>query len=371
MSATLSPVATHSNNAAVASGASHKRVCMIAYSEFSGDTRVMQYANALAARGDDVEIVSLSDPEPAVASQHSLRITVHDVQKRERDESSVFDYAFRTLRFLFNASRMVIRLNREHRFDLIHVHSIPDFLVFAALEPKLGGVPVILDIHDIMPELYASKFPSGKNSWMVNVLLWLERVSVRFADHIIVANEIWRERIATRCRTERKCTTIGNFPDPELFYPRRRSDNGQRFTILYPGSLNPHQGVDIAIRAFARVADQLRDAEFHIYGDGPAKLRLKELVGKLGLEGRVILHPFVPVSQIAEVMANADLAVVPKRADSFGNEAASTKVLEFMSLGVPVVLTRTTIDTQLFDESLVTFFESDNEGDLALSLIHI
>ena len=135
---------------------------------------------------------------------------------------------------------------------------------------------------------------------------------------------------------------------------------------MYPGTLNRHQGVDIAIRAFAKVADQMPDAQFHIYGEGPSKQDLIDLTETLGLTGRVIIRDFLPTNEIADVMATSDLAVVPKRASSlFGNEAASTKIAEFMSLGVPLIVSRTKVDMFYYDDSLVKFFESENESDLA------
>jgi glycosyltransferase involved in cell wall biosynthesis len=97
------------------------------------------------------------------------------------------------------------------------------------------------------------------------------------------------------------------------------------------------------------------------------------LVSKLNLEGKILFKEPLPINKIADAMANADIGVVPKRADSFGNEAFSTKTLEFMVLNVPVIISRTKIDEFYFDESMVTFFESDNENDLAenmLTLIH-
>jgi glycosyltransferase involved in cell wall biosynthesis len=111
-------------------------------------------------------------------------------------------------------------------------------------------------------------------------------------------------------------------------------------------------------------------AEFHIYGEGPSKPSLIRLTEDLGLSGRVIFHDFVATQKVAEFMAGSDLAVVPKRASSaFGNEAASTKIMEFMSLGVPVIVSRTKIDTYYHDESRVRFFESENESDLADSIL--
>jgi glycosyltransferase involved in cell wall biosynthesis len=93
------------------------------------------------------------------------------------------------------------------------------------------------------------------------------------------------------------------------------------------------------------------------------------LVEDLGLQERVLFKPMLPIRQIAPVMANADLAVVPKRKDSFGNEAFSTKILEFMSSGVPVVVSDTKIDRYYFNDSVVRFFRDGDEDDLADSML--
>ncbi|MEO7597987.1 MAG: glycosyltransferase, partial [Opitutus sp.] len=74
---------------------------------------------------------------------------------------------------------------------------------------------------------------------------------------------------------------------------------------------------------------------------------------------------------IVKIMANSDLGVVPKRADSFGNQAYSTKIMEFMSLGVPVVVSSTEIDRYYFDDSVVRFFESGNSDALATAMIEV
>jgi glycosyltransferase involved in cell wall biosynthesis len=79
----------------------------------------------------------------------------------------------------------------------------------------------------------------------------------------------------------------------------------------------------------------------------------------------------VPLERIPDVIANADLGVVPKRADSFGNEACSTKIMEFMSQGIPVVVSRTKVDTYYFDDSLVRFFPSGDSRAMADAMIEI
>jgi glycosyltransferase involved in cell wall biosynthesis len=251
----------------------------------------------------------------------------------------------------------------------VHVHSVPDFLVVEAALPKLLGTPIILDIHDILPEFYASKFNLSQDSLLFKLLLLLERWSIAFSDHVIVANHLWHQRLLTRSASAEKCTPICNYPDPQLFSrrPRRRTDG--KFVITYPGTLNWHQGLDIAIKAFRKVLDQIPDAEFHIYGEGPAKPSLIRLAEHVGLCGKVRFYDPLPLGHVAEVMADSDLAVVPKRASAFGNEAASTKIPEFMAVGIPVIVSRTKVDTYYYDDSLVKFFDPENEADLADSIV--
>src|ERR1019366_7076165 len=105
-------------------------------------------------------------------------------------------------------------------YQLVHVHSVPDFLVFAALIPKLCGVPVILDIHDILPEFYSSKFNAPPESLTFKLLLLIERASAGFADHVIIANHLWHERLLSRSVRAAKCTPIRNYPDPQRFVVR-------------------------------------------------------------------------------------------------------------------------------------------------------
>src|SRR5258708_10096471 len=101
------------------------------------------------------------------------------------------------------------------------------------------------------------------------------------------------------------------------------------------------------------------------------KPALLALGRELGFNGNVRFFEPVKVREIARIMANADLGVVPKRADSFGNEAYSTKIMEFMSLGVPVVVSRTKIDQYYFDDSVVRFFESGDSDALAGAMIDV
>lgn len=342
---------------------------MVAYAFYENDARILQYAKALIGRGDSVDVVALRRQDQKEFESVD-GVNVYRVQCRTVNETRRISYLLRILFFFLRSASFLLKQQLRKRYDLIHIHSVPDFLVFAALPAKLSRTPVILDIHDILPEFYASKFGATENSILFRSLLLVEKLSAAFADYVIVANHLWRDRLAARSVRGERCAVICNYPDPELFVPRPKRRLDGAFRILYPGTLNEHQGLDIAIRAFAKVVNQIPGAEFQIYGEGPAKPALVRLAMELGLDGRVVFRGFIPVAEIAQVMADCDLAVVPKKASSkFGNEAASTKIWEFMALGVPVIVSRTRVDTFYFNDSVVKFFESENEDDLAEAIL--
>ena len=337
---------------------------MLSYSFYRSDTRVQQYGRALAERGDEVDVLALrreGDPAEEILDG----VNVHAIQSRRRDEHGPLTYLYRITRFLLRSFIILTRQQWVNPYDLIHVHSVPDFLVFAALIPKLMGARIILDIHDILPEFYASKFKVSPSSLVFRGLKLMERCSIAFADHVIIANHLWYERLISRSLRREKCTPICNYPDLRYFFPRARTRTDGKFIMMYPGTLNWHQGLDVAIKAFARIVDQAPGAEFHIYGEGPTRPMLADLTQKLGLEGRIHFYDPKPLHDIAQIMSQADLAVVPKRAESFGNEAVSTKVLEFMALGIPVLESRTKVGTYYETDSRVMFFASENVDDLA------
>ena len=342
---------------------------MLSYSFYDVDARVSRYAETLVRRGDHVDVISIGR-ESQANFENMNGVNVYRIQKRERNERGKLDFASRLLKFLVNSSRFLNRMHRKNPYDVIHVHSVPDFEVFAAWLPKAKGAKVILDIHDIVPEFYAAKFRTGRDSVLYKLLMLVERLSGTFSDHVITSNHIWGKTLCRSVSGE-KCSVIMNYPDETIFYSRPRAKNDGKFIMMYPGTLAWHQGLDIAVKAVSKIKEKVPQAELHIYGKGESKDAIAALIKELGLQERVFLHDMLPKEQIAEVMAQADLGIVPKRNDSFGGEAFSTKILEFMSLGVPVVVSATKIDRHYFNDSVVRFFEPEDETSLADAIVEL
>ncbi|MGB7769553.1 MAG: glycosyltransferase family 4 protein [Verrucomicrobiia bacterium] len=343
---------------------------MLVYSFYESDNRVMRYARALVERGDQVDVIALRDGRQPPAFEVVDGVNVHRIQRRLRNEKNKFAYLYRLLKFCAKSSFCLSRLHLKRKYDLVHVHNVPDFLVFSAWVPKWMGAKIILDIHDILPEFFANKFRKPEDSIYVRLLKIVEKLSARFANHVIISNHLWLEKAAARSVSRDKCSVFINYVDLNLFRSRRTRQDG-RFILLYHGGLQRHQGLDLAIRAFDQACRRMPEAEFHIYGGGSMKPQLEALVQELGLKDRVFLRESVPAREVADIVANADLGIVPKRADSFGNEAYSTKIMEFMAEGVPVIVSKTKVDSFYFNDSVVRFFDSGNKDDLAMAMLDV
>lgn len=347
------------------------RICMLAYAFYESDTRILQYATALAQRGDTVDVIALRRDNSLPEYELLDGVNVYRIQGRVVNEAGIFTYATRILRFFLHSIVVLHRRQKRRPYDLVHVHNVPDPLVFAAVSSKLKHVPIILDIHDLLPEFYASKFKIDSRAALFRFLIRLEKYSAAFATHVIIANDLWLDRITTRSSGREKCSVVRNRPDLSMFQRHEHvKEKADKFMLIYPGSLNWHQGLDIAIKAFASVSGRMSDAEFHIYGEGSEKPSLIELVNDLKMQKQIIFHDLLPSREIAQVMAVADLAIEPKRCNSaFSNEALSTKIMEFMSLGIPVIACKTKVHAYYYDDSIISYYENDDEIELAQRML--
>jgi Glycosyl transferase 4-like domain/Glycosyl transferases group 1 len=278
------------------------RACMVSYSVYDGDNRVRRYAETLVRNGFEVDAFAMWRVGHQSLGDVLNGVRVYRLQGRIKNEKTKLTYLWRLLQFFFRSLWVVTKEHWKKPYDLIHVHSVPDFEVFAAIFAKLTGAKVILDIHDMVPEFYASKFGISKDAFVFKALVGIERVSTAFADHVIASNHIWEERLHTRGVAPGKVTAIINYPDLNVFRPQGRTRADGKFIVLYPGSMTYHQGLDIAIRAFAKIHTQVPNAEFHVYGSGDRLESLKRLVAELGLQEKILFKGSLVVEKLVRVM---------------------------------------------------------------------
>jgi glycosyltransferase involved in cell wall biosynthesis len=348
------------------------RICMIAYTTYPADMRIRRDAEALVQRGDEVEIICPSTPElEGHESFHGVR--VHTVTKFGcEDLHGPIDYIRPYITFLVLATIRLTRLFRKRRYDVIHVHTMPDFLVFSALIPKLFGCKVILDVHDLMPELYSSKFALPETHWMIRLVAAVERLSVRFADRAVAVHQPHLEALVRHGNPADKFTIVMNLPDRATFAPRTRAPDPPPFRLVYHGTVGRRHGLDIAVRAVALARDRVSGLELRVIGDGDYFPQLRELVRELDLEDCVRLEQgFVPVEQLLPMIDGATVGIVPILHDSFTRFMLPVKLIEYLALGVAVIASSSETIEAYFDADVVLLCPPGDPEALAARIVEL
>jgi len=351
------------------------RACMLVHEHYPRDFRVRREARALVEAGVEVCVVALRRPgEPAREWIDGAEVIRLPVQRHRGAPLAV--YLAEYLAFAAAAAPVLSALHLARRFDLVHVHTPPDFLLAAAAPLRLAGVRLVLDIHDLTPELYASRFHGRGGELARTACHAAEQGACRLADRVITTTGAFRDLLIERGVRPEKVSVVHNCPDPVLFPPRkpatRTGQGGQRpFVIIHHGTILHRYGQDLLLEAFSRVAGRIPRAELHVYGDGDLLPRLRRRAARATLRGRVFLHGEVPQEEVARALAGADLCVVPNRSDPIMELAFPTKLLEAMQVGVASIASSTRLVAETFAEGGVHLVPPGDARQLAGSILHL
>jgi len=344
------------------------KICMIAYTFYQSDPRVRREAEALASRGDSVDFICVEDPKRR-SEEQLMGVRLYPLKVSRYQGGSTLRYLFIYLSFLIRSAALVTRLHFKRRYDVVHVHTMPDFLVFAALIPKLFGAKVILDVHDLMPELYICKFGKA-DGLIVRFITWIEKRSIAFAHRAIAVSIPHRNALVEHGNPLEKFSVIMNVPDPRIFSEgctSQREPNG-RFRLIYHGTVARRHGLEIALRAVALVRKEIPELEFLVIGHGDDMERIQKLAPELGLADRVRFQGRVPVDELPASIRGADLGVIPLIYDEFTRYMLPLKLLEYVHLGIPAIVTRTETIQTYFDDSMVRFVSSGSIEEVAAAI---
>ncbi len=348
-----------------------RRHCMVVHAHYPlGEVRVEREAKALIAAGYQVDVIALRAPgEPGRETIDGIRVLRLPV-RRKKDRGFV-GQSFEYLRFFWLALLTLSWRQLRRRYATVQVHNLPDFLVFAALVPKLTGAGVILDIHDLMPEFMAARLGRDLAHPAVRAVALQERWATRFADSVVTVTTEWRDTLVKRGVPAEKLSVVMNLADPQVFFPRARDrENTPGFTVMYHGTLTERYGIDLAIRAVVALRPEIPDLRFRVMGSGEALEGLRAQVEAADASGFIVLpEGFVPMEELVETIRHADLGLVPNRSDVFTDGILPTKLLEYVSLGVPVVASRTSGISSYFDDSMVEFFAPGDVDDLMRAIL--
>jgi len=316
-----------------------------------------------------VDIVCLRD-RGQKKSERFGNIHVHRINL-QRKRGSKYRYLWEYGFFLSAAFLQMVAHHARKRYDIVHVHNMPDVLVFSALFPKLAGARVLLDLHDLMPELYMTIYSLQADHAMIRVLRLLEKASIGMADLVITPNHSFREQYISRGCPESKIHIVMNSPDEKIFRQNGSPpDDGSGtekgpFTFMFHGQIFDRQGVETAIEAVHLLRDKIPNFVFLVYGGGKDREKTEKKVEALQLGSLVRFYGQVPVEEIAEALTTCDVGIVPNRMTPFTNLNLPTRIFEYLIMKKPVIAPRTRGVMDYFKEEEIFYFAPDNATDLA------
>ncbi|HLY31974.1 MAG TPA: glycosyltransferase, partial [Ktedonobacterales bacterium] len=265
------------------------RIAAITYDYYPFDIRVRRMAEAAADAGYEMRVICLRDNGEA-PSECWNGVSVTRVPFNRGFGRSLPITVLSWLWFMLLAGVAITRQHLRRPYDVILAHNMPDFLVFAALIPRLLGAKVVLDVQDVSPELMAAKSSGRRRKLLYQLAAVQERLSTIFAQHVITVGWPFEERLKARGVSARKLSLTLNSADPRLFPAERRCpppswEGGEQapFIVMYYGTIAERNGLDTAVRALALALPRAPRLRLDVMGRGEHLPAVKALAQSLGV----------------------------------------------------------------------------------------
>jgi len=352
------------------------RICTITFDWYPFEPRALRLIQAAVDAEYAVDVICLRQP-------HEKRYEIHNgvhIYRMPMSRGYGLSLPMTILCwcwFLLLAGATVTWLHLKHPYDVIQVHNMPDFLVFATLFPKLLGAKIVLDVQDACPELMAENAKGRLRKIVILLAVWQEHLSTAFADHVVTIGWTVEELLLQRGVPKKKLTSILNSADPMIFPASRRSfappaypDEPRPFILMYHGSVEERQGLDIAIRALAlarRVAPQLR---LDIKGFGEAS-NLKQLAAELGVSDSVVFSKRCPVGEVVDFIVHGDVGIMPYRGNGYMELVLPTKAFEFAWMHRPMIASDTLGIRSMFRPESIVLCNASKPESFAEAIIDL
>ena len=344
---------------------------MIVHSHYPvGEPRAEREARAALEAGYAVDVICLRWPhEPPSETVDEIGITRLPVQHVRG--AGAFGFILEYVGFALRATLATLRIHRRSRIDVVYVHAPPDFLIVAALIPRLLGSGVVLDIHDLSPHMFDARFGGRRLAGAVErALRIVERGACSVADRVVTVHDPYREELAAHGVPSDKIAVVMNAPATDAVERARAAAATRRdsesFVVAYHGTVTHWYGVDLIVEAIARLEERVPCLRGLILGEGDALASAEALAHTLGVKTRIeFSREYVSHDEALRLVAGASCGVIPNRRSRLNRFALSSKLLDYVALGIPVVVARLETLGAHFSPDEVTFFEPGDVESLA------
>lgn len=318
-----------------------KVITLLENHTYPSDVRVRPHMEALAATGNfDVTVIcprgSGQTRRETINGVNVIRFRMLPVGRQTINYVVEFVYSTITL------TLMTLWIWMGHGLDVLHYSNPPDTLFVAGILPKLMGKVIVYDLRDLAPEIFQSKFEPG-NRLIHRLLLWLERLTCRQADHILVVNESCRQIVIERDRAPlERVTIVRQAPDLNrihLTQPSPELHHRAKTIIAYLGEMAKQDGIEHLLKALYNLDHHFgyRDWFCALVGSTDDLEGLQAMIEYYGLDNRVWFAGYQPIDNWITLLSAADICIEPAPANPLNNIATMNKLMDYMALGKPSV----------------------------------
>ena len=344
------------------------RVCHLLYEEYPRDPRVRRYVNALNESGIYCIIIcSKKKNDPYLEELNGNLIYRIPVSKKR---GSFLFTLIEYLLFSWLASFVLLYTGLKYRFKIIHTHTLPDFLIFAALWNKIFGAKLILDLHEIFPELYMARTGASYDSFKVKLLKLAEKLSISLANVVITIHDNAKDIFVSRVRSAKdKIHVVMNSVDPREF-PLPASPAENEFVIIYNGTIVKLLNLTLVVKALAKLKGEMPEADysklvFKLYGDGPALPEILALAKSMGVEDKVQYMGYLQPAEMRKEVLKTGVLILPPEKNIYSDLFYTIKLIETIYLKIPVRATRLNTYLKYYSEDSLFYFNSGNVDKLS------
>lgn len=340
---------------------------MIAYAEYFTDARIKSYVESLIKNNVKVILYCLYDNESK--GEENKFFSVKYLGKKYQGKNIllyVISYLFFALKAFYSVSYGFFK----YRFDVVHVHNIPDFIVFCALTPKLFGRKIILDMHDVMTSTFDIKFSGFSKKVIRSIILLQSKISLLFSSALICVNKSQLKYVEDEGLKCKNTLIILNLPYGKFFSLRKSEPNNEYFRLIYHGTITERLGLDIIVKA-VEIASQSIRVKLTLIGEGELKTSLiRYCEERKLLNDIVIFKPFIKVENLQKEIEKHDCGVIGNRKSELTDKIMlPVKMMEYLAVGLPVVAPDLQVIKDHFEEDIVMYYTSDDIAGLAERII--
>ncbi len=345
-----------------------KRAAIVRLNYYPHDLLVRREAMALQSIGYHVDVYCLrgrGSSEEVIDGIHVHHLPLE--RKKEGAARNLFEY----ITFFFLAALRLTVSHLRRPFTVIQVNTMPDFLAFATLVPRLLGAKVTLVMYEPMPELWATKFDSP---FAIQILQWIEQWSLRYVHAAFAVTQTLKDKFVSRGADPQKITIVLNVSDSHIFGvipPHPAASNSDHFTLICHGAIEERYGHDTMLQAVASIRQLVPGLRLRITGGGSYCDTFLAQIEALELQDHAQYLGYLPLDQLVAELSQADIGIVAQKASPYSHLVHTGKMYDYLTFGKPVIASRLKAVRAYFDEDSLRFFEPGDPNDLAQAILDL